>query len=185
MGEVRRRGARGHMNITTRSGRGVESNSIRSCWHYNFVHISDAVFCAIDDKTSRERPKRIIGCDAANWLGRNLTGKGVDTRTALRSRRASFTPQTVFVSVSHLVEEDNDEVVADAEVRLVELVGHVEPQALELAPLEEDRVEPREREQKLAVPERLPAPVELLLAVSSFRFVVPFRMFRFVCPATD
>lgn len=65
--------------------------------------------------------------------------------------------------MSHFVEEDDDEVVADAEVRLVELVGHVEAEALELAPFEKDGVEPRQREEQLAVPERLPTPVELLL----------------------
>lgn len=58
--------------------------------------------------------------------------------------------------------------MADAEVRLVKLVGHVEPEALELSALEEDGVEPREREKQLAVTERLPAPVELLL----FRTIV-------------
>lgn len=53
--------------------------------------------------------------------------------------------------------------MADAEVRLVELVRHVEAQALKLAALEEDGVEPGKGKEQLAVPERLSAPGELFL----------------------
>ena len=54
--------------------------------------------------------------------------------------------------------------MAYAEVRLVELVRDVEPEALELSSLQEDGVEPREREQQLAVAEGLPASTELFLS---------------------
>lgn len=64
----------------------------------------------------------------------------------------------------HLIQEDDDEVVTDAEVRFVELVRHVEAEALEFSPLQQDGVEPREREQQLSVAEGLPAPTELFLS---------------------
>lgn len=64
---------------------------------------------------------------------------------------------------AYLVKEDDNKIVANAEVRFVELVRHVEAEALELAALEEDRVEPRKREQQLAITEALATSVELLL----------------------
>lgn len=61
-----------------------------------------------------------------------------DVKTPRRS--LSTIPKSMCISfkclpLTHFIEEDDDEVVADAEVRLVELVGHVEPEALKLAPL--------------------------------------------------
>ena len=51
-----------------------------------------------------------------------------------------LTPYGTWVGV----EEDDDNVVAYAEVRVVELVRYVETKGLELAPLEEHGVEPGE-----------------------------------------
>lgn len=63
----------------------------------------------------------------------------------------------------YLIKEDDHEIVADAEIRLVEFVWHVEPEALEFSSLQENGVEPRQREEQLAIAERLATPVELLL----------------------
>lgn len=69
---------------------------------------------------------------------------------------------------SHFVQENNDEVVTDAEVRLVELVGYVEAEALEFSAFQQDGVEPGQGEEQLAVTESLPAPAELFLSIFPF-----------------
>lgn len=66
-------------------------------------------------------------------------------------------------SHSHLIEEDDDEVMTDAEVRLVKLVWDIEPETLELSALEKDGMEPCQGEEQFSVAEGLSAPAELLL----------------------
>lgn len=72
----------------------------------------------------------------------------------------------------YLVKEDDHEIVADAEIGLVEFVWHVEPEALEFSSLQENGVEPRQREQQLAITERLATSVELLLRIFDGTFGV-------------
>lgn len=66
---------------------------------------------------------------------------------------------------TNLVKEYDNEVVTNTEVRLVELVGHVEAEALEFPTFEKDCMEPCQGEQQLSVAESLFASIKLLLPV--------------------